>query len=269
MATLAADSPMTKVTGELGSVPIIANDIVYEGAMVGENAAGYGRPLVAGDRFLGHAISRCDNTVTGPNQKPGAAGDMNITLLKSRYRLVVALAGYVTDVEQPVYASDDATYTFVGANASGPNSFVGIAKRYVSSTKMEVEFMVGETDEFGNNPNRVLKTDDYTTLLADGGKIIYLGTDTKVITLCIGTTTLGAYELTIVNCAGDGLALIEVDPNAADLINGGCGLGPGADGKKFSNTKATARRGDFLQLTFNSSTGWNVKNRRGIWAIES
>lgn len=268
MTTLSVDAPITKVEGDLGSIPIVANDIVYEGAMVGENGSGYGRPLVAGDKFMGHAIKRVDNSATGLTGAAGAAGDLDIPVWSGRYKLVVDLAGYITDVGQPVYASDDATLTFIGASASGANSFVGVVSRYISATKMEVEFRPGEYDEFGNNANRILKTDDYTTLITDGGKIIYLGTDTKTITLCIGTTTLGSYEITIVNCAGAGLALIHVDPNAADLLAGGCDVAANADGHKISNTKATAKRGDFITLVFNASTGWNIKNIRGTWASE-
>ena len=91
MTTLAADSPITLAIGD-NSIPIIAADIVYEGAMVGDNASGYGRPLVAGDKFRGHAISKVDNT-------SGVAGDLNIKLRAGRYRMNVSLAGAITDVE--------------------------------------------------------------------------------------------------------------------------------------------------------------------------
>jgi len=263
MTTLAKDAPLTIDVGDIGSIPIIASDIVYQSAMVGD-LAGYGRPLVAGDRFRGHAIEKCDNSASA------VAGAKNILVRSGRYKLAVAIAAvYITDVGLPVYASDDSVCTMVGANASGPNSYVGVLDRYIDATHGVVEFRPGEVDEFGNNLYRVLKSDDYTSLLADGGKIIYVDTDTKIVTLCIGTTTLGGYVITIVNAAGDGLALVVIDPNAADLISGGCDLGPGGDGKKFSNTKATARRGDYLKLIFNASTGWNVIDRRGTWAIET
>jgi hypothetical protein len=148
------------------------------------------------------------------------------------------------------------------------NSYVGVVTRYVSTTQMEVEFRPGECDEFGNNANRILKTDDYTTLITDCGKIIYLGTDAKTITLCIGTTVLGGSEITIVNCAGAALSEIHIDPDGADLIQGGCGVVANADGHKTSNTKATAKRGDFVKLVFNASTGWVITNIRGTWALE-
>ena len=255
MTTLAADAAVVDVLGARNSVPIIAADIVYEGAMVGDNAAGYGRPLTAGDKFRGHAVEKVDNAA-------GAAGDKNITLRSGRYKLEVALVGLITDVGQPVYASDDATLTF----SAPSNSYVGVISRYVSATKMEVEFRPGEVDEFGADQNRVLKTDDYTTLAADNGRIIYLGTDAKTITLI---ATVAGYKVTVVNIAGDGVSEIAVDFNAGDLNMGGCGLAAGGDGKKLTNTKATARRGDYLTFIGDGTAGWNLVAKRGTWAQES
>ena len=256
MTTLAANKQLPKVIGEENTVPIIAADIVYEGAAVGDNASGYGRPLAAGDRFLGHSIDKVDNA-------SGAAGDKNIRLLTGRYRREVALAGTITDVGQPVYASDDDTYTF---SAPG-NSFVGVVSRYVSATKMEVEFRVGEYDEWGPDQNRDLKVDDYTTDAEDNGKIIYLGTKDKTITLI---ATVAGYKITIVYIGATGTDLeISVDPNASDNFLGGCDHAAGGDGKKLTNTTATAKRGDYLQLIGDGTAGWNIVGKRGTWAQES
>jgi hypothetical protein len=261
MTTLAVDAPMQKVQGFLGSIPIVANDIVYEGAMVGENGAGYGRPLTAGDKFVGHCITKVDNTLSGPLAKAGAAGDLNIRLMVGRYRLIVALAGYITDVGQPVYASDDATLTF---DAAG-NSFVGIVTRYVSSTQLEVEFMPGEKDEWGN-ANRVKKTDDANAAATESGYVIYLGVDGKTITL--PATSVGL-EYIVVNWAPAGTAGIAVDFQAADKNLGGCGVSAGGDGYKLTNTKATAKRGDFMHFAADGTHGYYIKAYRGTWAQES
>ena len=51
MATLAADVQRAYQTGEIEEYPVIASDIIYQGAAVGENASGYSRPLQAGDPF--------------------------------------------------------------------------------------------------------------------------------------------------------------------------------------------------------------------------
>lgn len=257
MTTLAANAPVVAVQGDISAIGIIATDIVYEGAMVGDNAAGYGRPLTAGDKFLGHAVSKVDNA-------SGSAGDLNITLRSGHYRLEVALVGLITDVGQPVYASDDATLTFEAAS----NSYVGVISRYVSSTKMEVEFRPGEYDEFGNNQNREVTSVDKTLGLADGGKIIYVDTDTKIVTLDAIATALSGYKVTIVNGAGFGVAGIVIDPNSTEVMSNGCDIAAGGAGKKLTNTKATAQRGDFVTLAGNA-TGFQIINKRGTWAVEA
>lgn len=258
MTTLAANSPLPDVVGNLNAIGIIAADIAYEGAMVGDNGAGYGRPLVAGDKFLGHALDKVDNTT-------GAAGAKHITLMSCRYRKVVALVGLITDVGQPVYASDDAVLTFVGAGTSTGNSYVGVITRYVSATKMEVEFRPGEVDEFGpNTVNRILKSANYTVALADSGKVIYIDTTTIVAALTAIATLLSGFEVTVVN-AGVGI-LIEVDPDGTEVMSGGCGLAAGSAGQKLSNTAATAKRGDFVKLAGNA-TGFSIISMRGTWVM--
>ena len=257
MTTLAVNTPVVVVEGDINSIPAVATDIVYEGAMVGDNAAGYGRPLTAGDKFVGHAISKVDNAA-------GDAGDLNISLRTGHYRLEVALVGLITDIGQPVYASDDATYTFEAAS----NSYVGIISRYVSATKMEVEFRACEYDEFGNNQNREVTSVDKTLDLADGGKIIYVDTDTKIVTLDAIATALSGYKVTIVNGAGFGVAGIVIDPNASEVLSNGCDIAAGAGGKKLTNTKTTAQRGDFVTIAGNA-TGFQIINKRGTWAVES
>lgn len=135
MTTLAVDSPMTIVTGDFNAIGIIASDIVYEGAMVGENASGYGRPLVAGDLFVGHAQEQVDNS-------DGLAGAKNIRLRTGRYKAEVTISGVlITDVGKEVYASDDDTYTL----SSYGNSRVGVVIRYVTTNKAVVEFQTNES----------------------------------------------------------------------------------------------------------------------------
>jgi hypothetical protein len=49
-------------------------------------------------------------------------------------------------------------------------------------------------------------------------------------------------------------------------------LGPditGADNKDLINTKATARRGDFVVLGGNDADGYAVQQLRGTWAREA
>ena len=129
MATSAADSPLSRILGERNDIPCVDADIIYEGSAVGDNAAGYGRPLVAGDVFRGHCLEKVDNSA-------GAVGAKSIKVLTGRYRMEVAITAAITDVRQPVYMSDDATYTLEPVS----NSYVGKITRYVSSSISEVEF---------------------------------------------------------------------------------------------------------------------------------
>ena len=264
MATSAADSPLTFGLGNLNSIPIIASDIVYEGSLVGDNGAGYGRPLVAGDRFVGHAKTKCDNSASA------TAGAKDIQLIGGcRYKMVVDLVGLITDVGQPVYASDDATLSMMPAVTTVANSYVGVVTRYVSATQMEVEFRPGECDEFGPNTAREVWSASATTAVADNGKIIYVDTDAQVVTLlAVAAAAYAGYTITVVNIAGAGVALVEVDFNGADLHAGGCGLAANADGHKSSNTKLTAQRGDFVKYVSNGGTGFNLVAKRGTWALE-
>ncbi|NCS83375.1 MAG: cytoplasmic protein, partial [Cyanobacteria bacterium] len=58
MTTLAKDQSRDFQQGEINDTPVIATDIIYEGAAVGDNGSGYARPLVAGDPFLGFAACK-------------------------------------------------------------------------------------------------------------------------------------------------------------------------------------------------------------------
>lgn len=130
MATLAANSPLVKGISEVTALPMIAADIIYEGAAVGLNTSGYARPLVAGDMFCGHATAKADNT-------GGAAGAINVTVYRGKYTAEVTLTGVaVTDVGKPVFMSDDAVYTLTRDG----NSRVGKVTRYVTTNTCMVEF---------------------------------------------------------------------------------------------------------------------------------
>ena len=177
-----------------------------------------------------------------------------------RYRLIVLLTGVITDVGMPVYASDDSVYTF-----SGVYSYVGVITRYVDATHMEVEFRPGEQDEWGSR-KRAVKTDNHTVTVADVGRVTYLSTTAKTITLL---AVVAGHDFIVCNQAAFGTALIHVDPNGADLFIGGAGVAAGGDGKKLSNTAATQQRNDYLHVKYGGATGWSIMGIRGTWAQET
>lgn len=129
MTTLAKDKARDYELGDLNDLPVIANDIIYEGAAVGDNGSGYARPLAAGDPFRGFAERIADNSI-------GSAGAINVRV-KQRGRVKLSIGSLaITDVGKPVYASDDDTFTLTQST----NSYVGRVLRYVSSGVGIVEF---------------------------------------------------------------------------------------------------------------------------------
>lgn len=129
MATLTKDTPRVFALGNVFGYPVIASDIIFEGAAVGENDSGYARPLVAGDPFLGFAEDNVDNS-------DGSAGDKNIQV-KSKCFVKLAITGIaITSNDRPVvYASDDNTFTLT----AGSNSPIGRVAQWLSTGYAIVE----------------------------------------------------------------------------------------------------------------------------------
>jgi len=131
MTTLAANKYPAFEDLAKNDVPVIADDIIYQGAMVGDNASGYARPLQAGDPFLGIADDKADNT-------GGSAGDKFVRCKEEGVIIedVVGATG-VGDIGSPVYASDDDVLTLT----AGSNTLIGRVRRHISGTKCAVYFL--------------------------------------------------------------------------------------------------------------------------------
>jgi len=127
---LSANTPRDYQVGEKEAYPVAASEVIYEGAAVGENAAGYARALQAGDKFLGFAEFKADNT-------SGAAGAIRAEVkTKGRVRLTVVGSAITSNDRPAVYASDDGTFTLT----VGSNSKIGYVSRWISGTDCVVEF---------------------------------------------------------------------------------------------------------------------------------
>jgi hypothetical protein len=238
----------------MNDIPVIASDIIYEGAAVGDNAAGYARPIVGGDNFLGFAYSKVDNSA-------GAAGAKYVRV-RSEGEIQLSVSGAViTDVGQPVYATDDDTFVFLPTGGT----FIGFVKRFVSSGVVIVEFDVNELrDPYAGKVKETLSAATKTLDAQDTGKVIFC-TVTTVVTLPATATALA--DVTLVCMAPFGTAQISVDPAAADKI-----MGPdlgGVDNKDLINTLATARRGDYVTLTAGHADGYVINRMKGTWAAEA
>lgn len=257
MTTLATDTPRTHELGAHSHLPVVAADIVFEGSAVGlEAGTGHARPLVAGDRFVGFAQAQADNS-------GGAAADKYVHLVV-RGQVVLPVAGAaITDVGQPVYASDDATFSFNPADGS----FVGFVKRYVSDGVAAVAFDAqGYRDPWGHLVVRETLSATKTFDAEDTGKLFCVdaAADGDALTL---PAVADGLQLTLLAVGAFGSTALTVSPDAADMIRG-----PDIDGaadKDLVLTKATQRRGDFVQLASLAADGYAVAAVRGTWVRET
>lgn len=258
MTTLAADSVRTKEIGEVNTLAVIADDIIYEGAAIGVVVStGNARPLVAGDRFGGFAQTRADND-------GGASAAINVQIVqKGKVQLSVSSA-VITDVGQPVYATDDDTFVFNPVGAS----FIGFVLRYVSAGVVMVDFdAMNMRDPWAHKTVRETLTGTKTFDAEDCGKLFCVTDAGDADALTLPAIATGLSGLTILAVGAFGSTAVTISPAAADMI-----LGPditGADDKDLICTKATQRRGDFVTLIAGDADGYMVTELRGIWAREA
>lgn len=258
MTTLAANKPRAYELGERNQIPVIAADIIYEGAAVGiVDASGHARPLAVGDRFAGFAVAKADNST-------GAAAAIDVETVKSGQVQLSVSGAVITDVGQPVYASDDDTFTFNPAD--GP--FIGFVKRFVSSGIAVVEFNAGVMkDPWAHKTVRETLTGTKTFDAQDCGKLFCVTDAGDAAALTLPAIAAGLGGITILAVGAFGTTAVTVSPNASDMI-----LGPdisGADDKDLICTKATQRRGDFVTLDLGDADGYVVTELRGTWARQA
>lgn len=152
MTTLAANQERDYRDSLINHHPVIASDIIYAGAAVGDNGSGYARPLAGGDPFLGFALEKVDNSA-------GSAGDLNVEVRRKGIICNLPVTGVViTSVGADVHASDDNTFTLT----AGSTTRIGRVVRYVSNGYADVEFESVEgteallTDSTGGTANDTL-----------------------------------------------------------------------------------------------------------------
>lgn len=253
--TLAKNSPRAYEAGTRNEIPVIAADIIYEGAAVGAViASGHARPLAATDRFVGFAEAKADNSA-------GAAAAINVRVIESGKIQLSVTGAVITDVGQPVYATDDDTFTFLPVAAV----FIGIVHRFVSAGVVVVAFNApAMRDPYADYTIRETVSVAKTLDIEDNGKVFFVDTDAVVITLPAVATPVNCK---IVNIGAYGAVKLSIDPAALDKVQGP-DL-PGTDNKDLINTKATAKRGDYVVLTTGDANGAVVAELRGIWATEA
>ena len=255
MATLAANKQRAYEIGDINEFPMTV-DIVFEGSAVGlVDATGHARPLTSADKFVGFARAKADNS-------GGSAADIRCEV-HTRGRIELAVSGAViTDVGQPVYATDDDSFQFIATSAV----FVGFIRRFVSAGVAVVEYDAGKLTDphlgFIHESTAVDKTVDDL----DNGKCFWFTADAKKLLVpAIGD---GVHNIRMVNAGAFGTQLMSIDMvDATDDLES-ADITP-ADGKGLLNTKATARRGDRLDVSMVDATGYSAENKVGTWAIEA
>ena len=127
MTVLAADKKTEYTQGQELGFPVINADIIYAGALVSVNAAGYALPGsdTAGQIFQGVAMDHQDNS-------SGAAGEKTVTLLRrGLFKMTLGTAISQANVGDNVFLVDDQT---VDVTAQVTNKiFVGIIASYIDS----------------------------------------------------------------------------------------------------------------------------------------
>jgi hypothetical protein len=257
MTTLAANSPRDFEVGERNDVPMIASDIIYEGAAVGVvDGTGHARPLNAADRFAGFSTDKVDNSA-------GSAADLNVNVIKQGQAVLSVSGAVITDVGQPVYATDDDTFVFSPVGGV----FIGNVKRYVSAGVAVVAFDAGVmADPWAHLTVRELLSATKTFDIQDSGKLFCVDAAGDGDALTLPAIADGLSGITIMAIGAFGTTALTIDPDAGDSI-----AGPdmtAVANKDLVCTKATQRRGDFVSLDNGDADGYVTYALRGTWVKE-
>jgi len=131
MTGLATDANRVYELGDINQVPVKASAIIYQGAAVGGHSSGYARPIANGDKFLGFADEKIDNS--------GGGDGVKTVRVRKRGAILLDISGVALgDIGKSVYATDDNTFTLSATNAV----YIGQISRIDSSGVALVEFDV-------------------------------------------------------------------------------------------------------------------------------
>lgn len=254
MTTLAVNTARNTILGNVNAYPVIASDIIFAGSAIGlVDATGHARPLESTDRFGGFCRKKADNS-------GGSAADINVEAYIRGVIILSVSGAVITDLGQPVYATDDNVFVFSPVGGV----FIGKVIRFVSAGVVEVAYdALNGVDPYGGWTWEKYSTSDTATIL-DTGVGFWVDTDGLTLTL-LTYAAATAIQILVVNAGAFGTIEVKVDPAGADKIAGP--VDTGADGGIATNTKATARRGDYLELHSGGDDGYIVRTKKGIWTI--
>lgn len=257
MTTLAVDTPRPQEKGDMNHFPVVASDIIYEGAAVGlVVSTGHARPLAAAtDIFVGFADQRADNSA-------GAAAAIKVLVVKSGQVQLSVTDALITDIGQAVYAQDDNAFSFNPVSGV----FIGYVKRFISAGVVIVEFNAGYlSDPWAMYSVRETLTGTKTFDAQDTGKLFCVTDAGDGDALTLPAIADAPDGLTIMAVGGFGTTAVTIAVAASDLL-----WAPdvaGTDSKGLLLTKATQRRGDFVTICMGDADGYAATAVRGIWVI--
>jgi len=90
---------------------------------------------------------------------------------------------------------------------------------------------------------------------------------TSTATLTLPAVAVG-HSYWIINGCKDG-TLLTVSPNASDMFLFDAAGAAGTDDTDIINTAATAKKGDFVKISYGSADGWVIHEMGGTWVDES
>ena len=201
----------------------------------------------AGDEFIAVTEYAIANAAKGSCRGKQANGTFELT------------AAAAITAGKAIYPAADGKVSMVPTGKS-----IGFALEAATADGDLIEAVLVEMDAQFAGFTCEAVADNKTLDAQDVGKLFYVTADAKTITL--PATAAGLGPIVIMNGGADAGVAVNVSPNANDKI-----MGPdvaGTDDKDQINTKATAKRGDFIVITGDGSVGWYISAKRGAWAEE-
>ncbi len=174
----------------------------------------------------------------------------------------------LTDADrfQPCYWEDDQT---VGGNSSG--LYAGLVVDVATEGVYVLLSPLLSLGAGANGQKIIAGGAAYTMKDEDAGAVIQTATDNAVVTLPAVTNANKGARITVQNTAATGAALVSISPAAADGIYGSVATAAadstasGTDNQGFRNTKATAKKGDYVVLQSDGVNGWYIQGGYGVW----
>jgi hypothetical protein len=162
---LAADNAIQYTEGVETPIPVVNADIIYAGALVSVNAAGYAVPGAdsAGQIFMGVAQERRDNT-------SGNAGDLSVNVRRrGLFKMTLGTAITQANLGDNVFLVDDQTVDVTAQVAQ--KIFCGIIAAYIDTTHawVDIEPAIKQADLAAHIADAVAAHSASAISIADAG----------------------------------------------------------------------------------------------------